>query len=362
MVQETVVVGMSGGVDSSVSAFLLKKEGYKVIGAFLKCFSDTKNNLTGECAWVEERKMAQKIAVILGIQFVTLDFESDYKNKVIEPMFKSYKKGLTPNPDIWCNTFIKFPFLWREAKKLGADFIATGHYACRKKTNKGYELFAGKDEEKDQSYFLAELTMDDLSHTLFPIGKLTKEKVREIAKKNNFPNWKKPGTRGICFVGNIFFQDFLKQRIAEKKGRVVDPNGNKIGIHMGSMYYTIGQRIGESIGIDIEKPIEFAQKRWYVAVKKRGNLIIAAPEGHSLLAKSRVFIRNFYVINSDERIPESGLRARIRHLGELHSGRAVCRRGQWSFVFAKPVQAIAEGQYIVIYKGDKVIGGGEIRI
>ena len=237
--QKSVLLGLSGGVDSSVAAFLLKKEGYKVIGAFLKCFSDTKDPITGECNWIAEKRMAQKIAAHLEIPFITLDLEKQYKKEVILPMFKSYSNGLTPNPDVACNTIIKFPWLLKEAQKKGLDFIATGHYVRVKKTKQGYDLLQGKDNNKDQSYFLYELNQSILQHCLFPIGNLKKEEVREIARKQEFPNWNKHGTSGICFVGKVNIKSFLEKKIKNKPGPILDQNGKVIGKHPGVFYYTI---------------------------------------------------------------------------------------------------------------------------
>ncbi|MBX4212641.1 tRNA 2-thiouridine(34) synthase MnmA [Candidatus Pacearchaeota archaeon] len=351
---KTVVIGMSGGVDSSVAALLLKKQGYNVIGAFMKNFSDTKNKITGECAWRDEQKMAQKVALILKIPLVTFDFEKEYKDQVIEPMFRDYKRGLTPNPDILCNTLIKFPLFWKEAKKLGADYIAMGHYARIKKTKKGFQLLAGRDKKKDQSYFLYELSQEDLSHTLFPLGNYTKEEVRDIARKKKFPNADKPGTKGICFVGKVDMQQFLKKRIPSRQGKVISPKKEIIGIHPGASYYTIGQRIGPSIGINFSKEWKNLGERWYVADKK-GNTIIAAPENHPLLKKKKIYIINF---NHIAKMPKVGLKARIRHLGSFNAGKLKNN----TFTFSKPVESIAEGQSIVIYHKNSIVGGGQIRL
>lgn len=356
--QKTVVVGLSGGVDSAVSALLLKKKGYKVIGAFMKNFSDTKNPLTGECSWAEEKRMAQRIASSLEIPFVVFDFEKEYKNQVIKPMYRAYKRGLTPNPDITCNTLIKFPLFWKHAKKLGADYIAMGHYARVKSSSQRFSLLAGKDKNKDQSYFLYELSQSDLEHTLFPIGNLTKEEVRKIAKENHLPNWDKHSTRGICFVGKVNLKSFLEKNIKNHPGKVLSPEGKILGTHPGVMYFTIGQRIGPHLGINIEKPHGREQEKWYVAAKK-GNALIAAPENHHSLFKKEAIIKKLHLINPKEKIP-SELKARIRHLGELYSGKLKKLNNHYRFIFSSPVKSLALGQSLVLYAKDKIIGGGEI--
>lgn len=354
---------MSGGVDSSVAALLLQQQGYRVIGAFMKNFSDTKSKLTGECAWVEERKSALRIAALLGIPLITLDYEREYKMSVIEPMFAGYKRGLTPNPDILCNTIIKFPFLWEAARKHKADFIATGHYARIRKTRRGLQLLRGKDRKKDQSYFLAELSQADLEHTLFPLGNLTKHKVRAIAKKHHFPNWNKPGTRGICFVGKQDMQAFLKKRIKEKRGVVKSPEGVLLGTHRGISFYTIGQKAGEHVGIILEKPHGLESKRFYVASKNmEKNELIVASEGHPALLTKTVTLAHFYRTNPRKLLPLRGLRARIRHLGKLHAG-TLTKNGSWyTFTFAAAQEAVAPGQRLVLYKGEQVVASGEIRL
>lgn len=360
--QKTVVLGMSGGVDSSVAALLLKKKGYNVIGVFMKNYSDTKNKFTGECSWREEKRMAEKIAAILKIPFYFLDYESKYKTEVIEPMFKDYAKGLTPNPDILCNKVIKFPALWKKAQEVRANLIATGHYARIKKTKNGFELLSGKDLKKDQSYFLYQLSQESLSHTLFPVGNLTKEEVREIARNASLPNWNKKGTSGICFVGKLNMKKFLKKKIKEKEGIVVNPEGEVIGKHPGEMYFTIGERIGEGKGFIINKKFRKKMKgKFYIAKKLKGNKIVIAPEGHLLLKTKKVYIKNFHLINSKEKIPVK-LTARIRHLGKLEKGNLKKERTKWVFYFDKGIEGVAEGQSIVLYHGEKVIGGGEIRL
>lgn len=355
--QKSVLIGLSGGVDSAVSAYLLKKQGYKVTGAFLKLYSDTKNKLTGECHWIEDYKMAQKISAILKIPLIKLDYENLYKKEVINPMFKAYQKGLTPNPDLACNSILKFPILRKEADKRKIKYIATGHYARIKKSKKGCHLLAGKDKTKDQSYFLAQLFQLDLKDTLFPIGNLTKQEVRQIAKKLKFPNWNRHGTAGICFVGNIPFHQFLSQKIKKKEGIVKSIEGKIIGTHQGISFYTIGQKALPSLGINISKPKGQESKRFYIAEKIKPNTLIIAEENHPSLKRKLILIKNLHLINSKFRVSSSNLKARIRHLGQLHKGKLIKNK----FTFSKPLKAVAEGQYLVLYIKDEVVGCGEIR-
>ena len=362
-----VLVAMSGGVDSSVAALLLKKQGYEVIGAFMVNWSDTKNKLTGECAWREEKKIAMKIAAKLGIKFITLNFEKEYKKDVVDVMFKDYQKGITPNPDIDCNNKIKFPLLIKEAKKLKCDFIATGHYARINpkgitfgvKTKDKYELFRAKDELKDQSYFLYRIKQNELKNILFPIGEHTKKEVREIAKKNKFSNYDKKGTTGICFIGKINLKEFLQKRIKPKKGIILDPDGNKIGEHDGIYYYTIGQRIGSRFGIEVLKS-EKMQKKWYVAKKDvKKNIIIAAPEGHKLNFRKEIYIKNSHWINEK---PKNNLKvlSRIRQVGELLPSKLEYKNGKLKVILNKAITGVSQGQAIVLYRGEECLGGGVI--
>ena len=356
--QKSVLLALSGGVDSSIAALLLKKQGYKVIACFLKCFSDTKDPITGECNWIKEKQMAQKISSLLKIPFIFLDLEKQYKNQIVLPMIKEYEKGLTPNPDISCNTIIKFPWLLKEAKKRNLDFIATGHYSRIKKIKSEYRLLQGKDKSKDQSYFLYELDQPILQKTIFPIGNLKKEEVRKLAKQNHFPNWNKHGTSGICFVGKIHMKNFLEKRIKNKTGLVLDPNKKPIGTHPGVFYYTIGQRAHSGIGIQFNKPKEDS-KKWYIADKKKDNVLIIAPESHPLLKKSKIYIKLLHLINPKDKIPKN-LKARIRHLGQLYPGKLSKSKGRYIFTLSYPAFGIAEGQHLVLYNKDGVIGGGKI--
>ena len=393
-----VIVAMSGGVDSSVAALLMKKQGFDVIGVFMKNWSDSKNEI-GECNWKDERKYAIQIAHKLKIPLITLDFEKQYKKEVIEKMFHDYYSGKTPNPDIDCNYKIKFPLLLRTAKKLNAEYLVTGHYARIRKDKKGkFELFRAKDESKDQSYFLYRTKQNELKKLIFPIGDYTKKQVREIAKKENFPNFDKKSTVGICFVGKVNMKKFLQKKIKAKPGKILNHEGKVIGEHDGIYYYTIGQRLGEKNGIKILKNSDNGSiKKWYVAKKdSKKNIIIAAPEGHKLLCRKEIFIKNPFWINKDEveklvgkkvnnkiksivysdkkegwmvgaveggtNFKDSKLHARIRQLGKLIPVKIFRTPTARKFRVSlnKPVIGIANGQAIVLYKGEKVLGGEEI--
>ncbi len=356
--KQKVLLGLSGGVDSAVATLLLQKEGYEVIGAFMRCFSEEKNKITGECPWIEDRKSAQKISSQLGIEFITINYENEYTKQVIKPMFQSYAKGLTPNPDSACNTVIKFPYLWKEAKKHNCKFIATGHYIIKKieKNNKFY-LKIPKDSKKDQSYFLYGLSQEDLKHTLFPIGNYKKEEIRELAKQNNLHNWNRQGTRGLCFVGNIDVKSFLKQKIKNKPGIIKDPDGNIVGQHNGMMFYTIGERLGENQDIQISNEYRNKVKsKIYIAKKDiKNNILIVAPENHPLLKTKEFKIKNINYISGKPK--EKSILVRIRHLGDLNKAQIKGNK----IILHKPIEGVAPGQSAVLYtKSKTLIGGGEI--
>lgn len=357
-----ILVAMSGGVDSSVAALLMKKQGYEVIGGFMKNWSHTKDDF-GECTWRGERRMAIKIAAMLDIPLKTFNFEKQYKKYVVDDMFRDYRRGITPNPDIVCNEKIKFPLLLKAAKKLGADYLVTGHYSRIKKIKEKYKLLRAKDESKDQSYFLYRLKQDELKNVLFPIGDYTKKHIREIAKKNKFPNYNKKSTVGICFIGKINLKDFLQKRIKPKKGNIINPEGKIIGIHDGIYYYTVGQKLGPRYGFDIKKTDKDKKylKKWYVARKDaEKNIIVAAPEGHALNFRKDIFIKNPHWISGKPKLGK--VYARIRQVGELLPSKLLYNKNkkQYKVTIKKPITGVSQGQAIVLYKRKKVLGGGVI--
>jgi len=356
-----IVVAMSGGVDSSVAALLMKKAGYDIVGVFLKCWSDTKNEF-GQCNWVGERESARNVCLKLGIPLITIDAEKEYKKYVIEEMFKDYRRGVTPNPDILCNEVVKFPFLYRFAKKIRADYVVTGHYA----RIVGKKLLRAKDEMKDQSYFLYRLGEGDLKRLKFPIGEYTKKEVREIARHAGFLNYSKKSTVGICFIGKIPMKNFLKTRIKTKSGNIVDVNGNILGKHDGVYYYTIGQRIGPRYDLDIKKKDDnpSLMARWYVAGKNvLKNELIVAPAGSPILFRKNILIKDFHLINGGiEKFKKGTHRvyARIRHVGELVPSKLSWRGRRWNLELGEKLTGVSDGQAVVLYAGKQILGGGNI--
>lgn len=343
-----VVIGMSGGVDSSVSAALLVERGYEVIGAFMKNWSDTKGP-SGECAWKEERRDAMRVAALLNIPFVTFDFEKEYKEEVVEYLFKEYAAGRTPNPDVVCNSAIKFPLFWHEAKKLGADFIATGHYA---QVGAG-SLQLSADSNKDQTYFLCGISSEDLSHTLFPVGHLTKPEVRELARRYKLPVAEKRDSTGICFIGEVPMQEFLAQRIPKKKGDIVTVDGIKVGEHNGVWFYTIGQRHGFGGGGGVP---------YFVVDRNLGKneLIVARGAEHPRLFRKEFEVKDINWISGFA--PELPLEceARIRHRAQLFDAILNLHANRYMLNANEAQRAVTPGQMAVIYKDNACLGGGVI--
>ncbi len=346
--KKTVFVGLSGGVDSSVAAYLLKKEGYNIVGAFIKIwqpeFADT-------CTWKEDRRSAMRVAAKLDIPFVTIDLSEEYKREVVDNMISEYKAGRTPNPDVMCNKEIKFKAFLNKALEMGADYIATGHYA----RTDGKSLLRAKDHAKEQSYFLWTLTEDALSKTLFPIGSLPKESVRKIAEKAGLHTFERKDSQGLCFIGKVDFKDFLKKFIKESKGAVLDVKGNIIGEHDGSMFLTIGERHGFTItkkGTN-DKPM------YVVAKDIKRNTITVSGDPIFSKAGNEFKLEN---VNWVSEIPKAGKTydAQVRYHQDYQRCKIKINGGQADVTFEQS-QIAASGQSVVIYNKDICIGGGVIK-
>lgn len=357
-----VFVGMSGGVDSSVAALMLKKKGYDVVGVFMNCY-ESKDG----CSKRDSRDAAS-VAQKLKIPFYVWDFRKQYEKKVIEYMIDGYKKGLTPNPDVMCNKEIKFGLFLERALKLGADYVATGHYVKLKTYNlKLKTLYQAKDKNKDQSYFLWTLTQEQLKHCLFPIGGYLKPQVRKIAKTAGLITADKKDSQGVCFLGKIKIEDFLKKYIPKRKGKVLDSSGKIIGEHSGVQFYTIGQR---HINAKINFPVLKNQKDrqpYYVAEKnkKTNTLVIAEGSENPVLYKKEVELTNINLSNSDLKIKDKRLKisvmARVRYRQPLFLASLIIDKSLVKLAFAKPVKFVAPGQSAVFYdKKGRLLGGGVI--
>lgn len=356
-------MALSGGVDSSVSLYLLKKAGYDVTAVFIKIGEEIEraagDEMNVDKCWIGERRDAMRVAAHLGVPFLTFDFDKEYKKQVLDYFFREYKAGRTPNPDVMCNRKIKFPLFWKKAKVLGADFMATGHYA---RTKNG-KLFAGTDKEKDQSYFLYNLKSENLGHILFPIGGYVKKQVREIARQAGLPTADKKDSQGLCFIGQVNVREFLKTKIKPKKGNVVDVNGKKVGEHQGLAYYTIGQRHG--VGVS------GASEPYFVVGKniKKNELIVAPQKDEKNFYKKELVVYDLNWISGVKFPLKCSSRIRYRaplekcevfnpsSLLPLNKG----RKGGVVVKFSKSQRAITPGQSIVFYRGDEVLGGGIIQ-
>ena len=384
-----VVMAMSGGVDSSVAAYLLKKEGYDLFGVFMKNWHDSSVTISKECPWLEDSYDAMLVCEKLSIPFQVVDLSKEYKKKIVDYMFNEYKNGNTPNPDVLCNKEIKFDLFLKIAIDLGADFIATGHYAQIKKSKIDektiFHLISGKDNLKDQSYFLCQLNQYQLSKTIFPIGNLTKIMVRKIAKDNNLVTAQKKDSQGLCFIGKVKLPDFLQQKLKPKKGIVVliekthelysnkvnnnnienlsntysycVEQGSIIGQHNGAHFYTIGQRKGLSIG-GMEKPL-------YVICNDVENNILYVGEGseHPGLFRSvlKVSLKNFhYISNNKEIINKKNLKARIRYRQALQNVTIMKKEKFYYFKFLEAQKSITSGQFVAVYDKKELVCSGII--
>lgn len=349
-----ILVGMSGGVDSSVAAALLVEAGYEVTGGFIKNWSDSKDLWTGECQWRGERRDALRVAARLGISLLTFDFEEKYRERVLEKMFSEYEAGRTPNPDILCNEAIKFGLFFEEARRLGFDGVATGHYARSSKDADGIHLWKGVDSNKDQTYFLQRMSSEALSRALFPIGHLEKPAVRELAAKFALPTASKPDSQGICFVGKIDFHEFLRKKLPPKPGPILSADGEVLGQHDGLDAYTIGQRHGLHVNKD--------QRAWYVAGKDRAkNALIMVPDAKDpLLLKTRFEVGEMHWFSGRYDRTE-GIRAEVMVRYRQTPVSATVRwleGARYEVACDQPVWAPAPGQSVAVYQGEECLGGG----
>ncbi len=355
---KTVFVGVSGGVDSSVAAALLKDEGYNVVGVFIRTWSPE----FIECTWKNERRDAMRVCAYLDIPFLECDAEEAYKKGVADYMIEEYKKGNTPNPDVMCNREVKFGVFWKFAKSHGADFIATGHYSlCEEKVsakNQAKNLFLLKqspDKTKDQSYFLWTLNQDDLSHTLFPVGHLQKKDVRVLAKKYNLSTAVKKDSQGVCFLGPLDMKDFLKHYIESKKGDVLDEGGEIIGSHDGAIFFTLGERHGFNIikNKDNSKPLYVISKNIEnntITVSSRGNV-----DSDKKLFSAVLCTNTNWIIGTPSK--DKKYTAQIRYHGEyLNCIVDVFEDNKVQIIFDKNV-LVDKGQSIVVYDKDICLGG-----
>lgn len=397
-VKKKVIIGLSGGVDSSVAALALMENGYDVEALFMRNWHDTTGLLQSDCHWKDDLMFAEMVAAKLGIPFHFTDLSEPYRRKVIDYMFSEYEKGRTPNPDVLCNREIKFDSFAEEARRLGGDFVATGHY-CRKSgiTKEGktiYRLLTGKDENKDQSYFLCQVTQEQLAYALFPVGEMTKAQVREIAGKAGLATAHRKDSQGICFVGKVHLPTFLQQKLEAKKGEIVeissssefkkwmpgfpdnDVSGNEIkkmisphdlsamkgkviGNHNGAHFFTIGQRKGINIG-------GYKEPLFVIGSDMNKNILyVGEGQSHPGLYRKGLFVRRdeIHWIRHDLAMNEGESReymVRIRYRQPLQRAMLYLYSEGLYIIFNKLQRGIAPGQFAAWYDGDEVIGSGVI--
>ena len=384
-----VIVGLSGGVDSSVTAHLLVEQGYEVIGMFMKNWHDESVTISDECPWIDDSNDALLVAEKLGIPFQVIDLSEPYKDRIVNYMFSEYEKGRTPNPDILCNREIKFDVFMKAAMELGADYVATGHY-CQKRENKdgGFDLITGQDSSKDQSYFLCQITQKQLDKVLFPIGHLQKKEVREIAKKQGLATAEKKDSQGLCFVGKIKLPDFLQQKLKPRKGEVIEisndhpqflayesidvdvknidllskpfnynaDEGIKVSSHNGAHFFTMGQRKGLHVG---GRP----EPSFVIAIDTFENKVYTGQtKEHPGLNKYALKLKKESInwINKKYIQEEKDYLIRIRYRQKLQKGVLIHKNGEWYILFNQKQSAISPGQFAAWYQGDSLIGSGVI--
>jgi len=396
-VKKRVVVGMSGGVDSSVAAYLMQQQGYEVIGLFMKNWHDGSVTIKGDCPWIDDSNDALMVAQKLGIPFQTLDLSDEYKTRIVDYMFAEYEAGRTPNPDVLCNREIKFDIFLKHALAIGADYVATGHYCRRSESvdtdgKQIFHLLAGKDGNKDQSYFLCQLNQEQLSKAIFPIGELTKPEVRKLAKQLDLITAEKKDSQGLCFIGKVRLPEFLQQQLKTKKGNVVlipnehipdkqaynfehctdaelaelsKPNsfslqdGKIIGEHNGAHYYTIGQRKGLKIG-------GFKEPLFVIETNTKENIIyLGESESHKGLNRAGLFVKNedIHWIREDLSLKTGEQRsysARIRYRQPLEDCCLFQKEDGLYIIFKNLQKGITPGQFCAWYADDELIGSGVI--
>lgn len=388
---KTVVVGLSGGVDSSVAAHLLQKEGYKVIGIFMKNWHDESVTISDECPWIDDSQDALLVAQKLGIPFQTIDLSKSYKEKIVDYMFAEYESGRTPNPDVLCNREIKFDVFLKTAMDLGADFVATGHY-CRKDETSGgnFRLLAGKDTNKDQSYFLCQLTQKQLSKSLFPIGEMQKSEVRKIAKELDLITADKKDSQGLCFIGKVKLPTFLQQQLKPKTGNIIEiPSslpllkdyqskinsgdfqslsapfifeesmGINKGNHQGAHYFTIGQRKGLGVG-GTPLPLFIIQTN-----TNTNTVYVGQGENHPALNKQALFIieKDIHWVREDLKLKvgvQKEFLVRIRYRQQLETAQLIRTQEGLFILFNTLQKGISPGQFAAWHLNDELIGSGVI--
>lgn len=352
---KTVVVGLSGGVDSSVAALLLKEQGYNVIGLYMNNWEET--DACGACTGEEDFADVRRVANKIGIPYYSVNFAKEYLDRVFSYFLKEYSAGRTPNPDVLCNREIKFKDFKEKAKALGADYIATGHYCDILHENGVHYLLKAKDQNKDQTYFLNQLSQEQLSNVLFPLGRLDKTEVRRIAEKNGLATAKKKDSTGICFIGERNFKNFLSKYLPAKKGDIITTDGKKIGEHTGLMYYTLGQRRGLNIG---------GQKgddggRWFVIEKDlKNNILYVAHGAEERLYSKGLIMHEVNWIPFPPKEKEFRCTAKFRYRQPEQGCTVKINDGFIQVDFDERQRAITEGQFAVFYSSDKCIGGGVI--